>query len=65
MQCDFDYYDNHDRVMFFMRWKSLGSDLENEVWKYRIPRILGLYSQIVFGLNFDRGLDHKRGPDSS
>lgn len=34
---DFKYYDGHGKAMFFTRWKDLGPDPENEVWKQYIP----------------------------
>jgi hypothetical protein len=34
---DFNYYNSHGRAMFFTRWKDLGPDPENEVWKQHIP----------------------------
>jgi hypothetical protein len=30
---DFNYYNGHRRAMFFTRWKDLGPDPENKVWK--------------------------------
>ncbi|RDL32398.1 uncharacterized protein BP5553_08854 [Venustampulla echinocandica] len=50
---DFDYYDSHGRAMFFTRWKDLGPDPENEIWKQHIPLNV---SDLFFVSFFQSGL---------
>jgi hypothetical protein len=45
---DFNYYNGPGRAVFFTRWKDLGPDPENEVWKQHIPpRVSDLFSDFI------------------